>query len=533
MKVNLLTRWCWRGASVAPSQDDDSVNHPGSRNGNRLTSNGPHETLDVQDNPSARSNRRCSECTLYRFKSQWRTILTTVGVATLIGVVAYFCRDYVRKILLWMDAQELWVVILVFLALFTVVSFPFTWGYIVINIAAGYMFGTWKGLGLTFGTVTLAVTLVHTIIRGCLREFVRKQVLRSPIVSALLAVLAGSHAFKVIVVARLTPIPFGLQNAAFAVSSVPTLLYMTATIIGLLPTQLLNCYLGTTVRNLQDVVTESSNATATGWIIFSVQIAISIALTVWVVRRAKAELQKTMTAELSHPNSASPSCPRASSPGNIDVPVVAQNQNRIANVATLMPTSPCRTILQINGILNQKATHQEQQDQQHLPNSPSSQQCMPLALQTPTKATYPPQNMRRLSSSHLSCLAMTSDRFFDNPVRLTPSKNLKWPFSPKDDDDDNDDDDDPHCKITICEEERLIPDDNNERRRPSNIISTFPEAGALRIDSSLSTTRPISLGQEDSCRCYAAERKWRSCQDSSSDDELILLGSMEQIRNPA
>ncbi|XP_064109920.1 transmembrane protein 64-like isoform X2 [Macrobrachium nipponense] len=521
MKVNLITRWCWRGASVAPSQDGDGVADPGGRNGNQFAANGHLESMAVHDGFGASSGGR----------SQWRTILTTVGVVTIICVVAYFCRDYIRRVLLWMDAQEVWVVVLVFLALFTVVSFPFTWGYIIINIAAGYMFGTWKGLALTVGTVTLAVMFVHFIIRACLREFVRKQVLKSRIVGALLTVVAGTHAFKVIAVTRLTPIPFGLQNAVFAVSGVSTLLYMTASVIGLLPTQLLNCYLGTTVRNLQDVVSDSSSATATGWIIFSVQIAISIALTIWVIRRAKAELHKTMTAELAHPSSDSSSSSRASSPGNTEVPDVTQNQNGIANIATLVPTSPCHTIPQMNGNLNPKEPQQEQHDQQHLPNSPLSHQCTPLALQAPPiQSSYLPQNMRRHSSSHLNYLAISSERFYDNPLHLSsPSNSLKRPFSPADED--------VHCNIDICEGERLISDDDSEHHRLSSISGTVLEAGALRVSKTFSTAKKtfsttsfISLSQEEDGDCAPGQNS--SSRHDSSDDELILLGSMEENDNP-
>ncbi|XP_042230282.1 transmembrane protein 64-like isoform X6 [Homarus americanus] len=161
------------------------------------------------------------------------------------------------------------------------------------------MFGTWRGLAVTLSTATAGVFLAHILIRVCLREVVHRRVVTSRLLRALLAVLGGPQAFKVVFVTRLTPIPFGLQNAVFAVSRVPTWLYLAATVVGLLPTQVLNCYLGTTVRNLDDVVSQSPSASATGWGVFAVQIVISIGLTMWVVRRAKAELHKTMAAQLS------------------------------------------------------------------------------------------------------------------------------------------------------------------------------------------------------------------------------------------
>lgn len=48
-------------------------------------------------------------------------LLMVIGVAVVV-VGAYFSRDYVRRVLLWVAGQEAWVVVLVFLALFTFVS---------------------------------------------------------------------------------------------------------------------------------------------------------------------------------------------------------------------------------------------------------------------------------------------------------------------------------------------------------------------------------------------------------------------------
>ena len=46
---------------------------------------------------------------------------------------------------------------------------------------------------------------------------------------------------------------------------------MVATALGLLPTQVINVYLGSTLRSMQDVLTDDNTAT-TGYIVFSVQV---------------------------------------------------------------------------------------------------------------------------------------------------------------------------------------------------------------------------------------------------------------------
>uniref|UniRef100_G1KK86 Uncharacterized protein n=2 Tax=Anolis carolinensis TaxID=28377 RepID=G1KK86_ANOCA len=66
-----------------------------------------------------------------------------------------------------------------------------------------------------------------------------------------------------------------------------------ASSIGLLPTQLLNSYLGTTLRTMEDVIEEQS---VSGYFIFSLQILISIGLMFYVVHRAQVELNAAIVA---------------------------------------------------------------------------------------------------------------------------------------------------------------------------------------------------------------------------------------------
>ena len=54
-------------------------------------------------------------------------------------------------------------------------------------------------------------------------------------------------------------------------SSIDVSQYMVATALGLLPTQVINVYLGSTLRSMQDVLTDDNTAT-TGYIVFSVQV---------------------------------------------------------------------------------------------------------------------------------------------------------------------------------------------------------------------------------------------------------------------
>lgn len=114
---------------------------------------------------------------------------------------------------------------------------------------------------------------------------------------AILRVISGPRAFKVVLLARLTPIPFGLQNTIFGVSNVHRNSYYLGTLIGLFPAQLINVYIGSSLRSMHDVFTNHSTALAS-YGIFGVQICIGIVLMAWVVHRARRELAEALLQEI-------------------------------------------------------------------------------------------------------------------------------------------------------------------------------------------------------------------------------------------
>lgn len=68
---------------------------------------------------------------------------------------------------------------------------------------------------------------------------------------------------------------------------------LLASVVGLTPTQLLNTYMGSTVRNMQEVLSTKAD----GYIILCGQIVFSIALVLYIGWKAKAELNKLTSNE--------------------------------------------------------------------------------------------------------------------------------------------------------------------------------------------------------------------------------------------
>ena len=127
-------------------------------------------------------------------------------------------REYLTQTLEWLEQLELIPSIGVFVALFTLVSFPFGFGYIILNLAAGYVYGIIKGQVVVSLSVAIGFTIAFAICRCCLRSWALRYVSKSSTLMALKSVVEGPNGIRVILLTRFTPIPFGLQNTLFAVS---------------------------------------------------------------------------------------------------------------------------------------------------------------------------------------------------------------------------------------------------------------------------------------------------------------------------
>ena len=81
----------------------------------------------------------------------------------LILTVLRLFRDYIHAVLLWTELQPPATVLLIFVLLYTLVSLPVVWGYIVINLACGYLYGVAHGIAVTVVTATIGVTIAHVL----------------------------------------------------------------------------------------------------------------------------------------------------------------------------------------------------------------------------------------------------------------------------------------------------------------------------------------------------------------------------------
>uniref|UniRef100_H3DK99 Transmembrane protein 64 n=1 Tax=Tetraodon nigroviridis TaxID=99883 RepID=H3DK99_TETNG len=223
------------------------------------------------------------------FKSALLACILTAVCFSSVALV----RQYLKDLLVWVESLDSLVGALLFIVGLIVVSFPCGWGYIVLNVAAGYLYGFVLGMGLVMVGVLIGTFVAHLVCKRLLSDWVLNKVGNSEQLAAVIRVVEGGSGLKVVALARLTPIPFGLQNAVFSITDVSLPNYLVASSLGLLPTQLLNSYLGTTLRTMEDVIAEQS---LSGYFVFTLQIVISIGLMFYVVHRAQVELNAAIAA---------------------------------------------------------------------------------------------------------------------------------------------------------------------------------------------------------------------------------------------
>jgi len=213
-------------------------------------------------------------------------------VMAIVCVFVVLGRDYVKYVLLSLENSNIAISFVIFALLFTTVSFPIAWGYILLNVAAGYLYGLAGGLVIVVSCAMFGVVMAHLVIQHFLRDCVQSRLV-SASMRSIVNVVESEHGFKVIVLARLTPIPFGLQNALFAMSNISLQRYILASASGMLPCQGLHAYVGSTLRSMEEVISTGSSSN-TAYFVFSGQLLMVLALFIFVVRKARMEFNKAV-----------------------------------------------------------------------------------------------------------------------------------------------------------------------------------------------------------------------------------------------
>eukprot|EP00054_Salpingoeca_dolichothecata_P001502 m.19460 g.19460 ORF g.19460 m.19460 type:complete len:450 (-) comp12242_c0_seq1:53-1402(-) len=222
-------------------------------------------------------------------------LTTSMVLLFLLALAAIvLCRQYLGTFLAWLAHLPGWQGPILFGSLFIPVSFPMAWGYIILNLGAGYIYGLWRGLLITSAGASVGALLSFIVCRRLFKGYVLSTLGTYENFKQILRVLEGRQGLKIIAMTRLTPVPFGLQNALFSASKVSKRKFMLASFIGLLPTQLLNAYMGTSLRSMEDVLSGKNSNTP----VLICQVVIAVCVTYFVNQRMKREVSQACEREV-------------------------------------------------------------------------------------------------------------------------------------------------------------------------------------------------------------------------------------------
>lgn len=167
---------------------------------------------------------------------KWKRLSGPMALFVVIGLIfLIWGRGHFFQLLEWLEKLPLCYSLLVFITLFTIVSFPFGFGYIVLNMMAGYLYGFFRGQLIVMLAVSVGISVSFMLCRLWFKDYARS-VVTSNALQAVLKVLEGPQGFKVIFLTRFTPIPFGFQNVLFSVSyilCIGKIIIITTTIVSI------------------------------------------------------------------------------------------------------------------------------------------------------------------------------------------------------------------------------------------------------------------------------------------------------------
>lgn len=82
------------------------------------------------------------------------------------------CREYLGSILVWLESLPTWLGIFIFIMCYIIVSFPFMMGVVVLNLAAGYLYGMLDGTLICLFGSAIGALIATQACKTCCRSSV-------------------------------------------------------------------------------------------------------------------------------------------------------------------------------------------------------------------------------------------------------------------------------------------------------------------------------------------------------------------------
>ena len=210
-------------------------------------------------------------------------------------VLAFVFKDYLIYLLNYLERKSTTNIVefhIILLLLFICVSLPILWGYIVCVLICAYVYSFVYGFMLVVLYSTIGMTCSFFICRYMFYECAHQRVQSIPYLKAISAVIeSNDKGIQIIFLSRLMPIPFGLANTVFAVTDVRLRNYLLSSVVGLIPSHLILCYLGSTLKSMTDVLI-NDNTAKTAYLVFIVQLIIAVLVMYYILKASRNEFNK-------------------------------------------------------------------------------------------------------------------------------------------------------------------------------------------------------------------------------------------------
>jgi uncharacterized membrane protein YdjX (TVP38/TMEM64 family) len=125
----------------------------------------------------------------------------------------------------------------------------------LLTVGSGFLYGTIIGTLIVSPASVLGATIAFLLGRSFARDWIARKISKYPKFEAIDRAIA-KNGFKIVLLMRLNPVfvPFAVLNYALGLSRVRLRDYILASWIGMLPATTLYVYLGSSVRNISDLL---------------------------------------------------------------------------------------------------------------------------------------------------------------------------------------------------------------------------------------------------------------------------------------
>lgn len=125
----------------------------------------------------------------------------------------------------------------------------------LLTVGSGFLYGTIIGTLIVSPASVLGAAVAFLLGRSFAREWIAKKVSKYPKFELIDRAIA-KNGFKIVLLMRLNPVfvPFAVLNYALGLSRVRLRDYILASWVGMLPATTLYVYLGSSVRNISDLL---------------------------------------------------------------------------------------------------------------------------------------------------------------------------------------------------------------------------------------------------------------------------------------